>query len=342
MSDALERSYRRWTRWYPASWRAANAEAMLGVLLDAAEGDGRGLSGREKAGMLANGLAARVESVLPARLRDMVASGAMAAAGAFGIAILLIHEWSPLSGTPLARRGWGWDLGYLRVPPSIHLHFGPFITPFVLVGGLWIVALALALCGLEISARVVAAAAGLVALALFVIMRAGGVYWIGLDALSCAFAVALSALAVIGTAARPRRFALLVGAWALAFAAAYLYSATASRYDWLDGHEPITMFWIGPANAVALSMWLDAALLAALVLHLAGRRTAAAAMFVSSLPWAFAWLVRIASSSHWTPELFDILLIVGYAGALIITIGALRQRRAVQDRGDRTDTPTVA
>ena len=39
--NGLERRYRAALRWYPASWRRANADALLGTLLDRADHEGR-------------------------------------------------------------------------------------------------------------------------------------------------------------------------------------------------------------------------------------------------------------------------------------------------------------
>lgn len=39
--NPLEIRYRQALRWYPRSWRAANADAVVGVLLDVADAEGR-------------------------------------------------------------------------------------------------------------------------------------------------------------------------------------------------------------------------------------------------------------------------------------------------------------
>ncbi|MCU1420688.1 MAG: hypothetical protein JWN36_339, partial [Microbacteriaceae bacterium] len=58
--DPLSSAYRRLLRWYPSEWRAANEDAMVGILLDVADHAGRTRPTRaDAAALMAAGLAKR-------------------------------------------------------------------------------------------------------------------------------------------------------------------------------------------------------------------------------------------------------------------------------------------
>lgn len=64
--SGLERRYRVAMRWYPASWRRAHADALLGTLLDRADNEGRTQpTAAELHNLALVGLCKRVAMTLP-------------------------------------------------------------------------------------------------------------------------------------------------------------------------------------------------------------------------------------------------------------------------------------
>jgi hypothetical protein len=83
--SSLTAEYRRLLRWYPKQWRQANEQAMLGALLDQAEGEGREASLRaERTAIAKAGLAQR------AGLRAHTTSPLTLALGGAGILLASI------------------------------------------------------------------------------------------------------------------------------------------------------------------------------------------------------------------------------------------------------------
>lgn len=72
MSATLERRYRRLLGAYPADWRVANGEALLGIVLDAAHSGQRWPSLREAAALLLDGARTRARSAAAAGPRSLL------------------------------------------------------------------------------------------------------------------------------------------------------------------------------------------------------------------------------------------------------------------------------
>lgn len=129
--SALEQRYRSALRWYPAHWRAENADAVLGTLLDVADAERRESPTRfELVDLAFSGVRTRLSPlarVLPSSVRDRAASVALGFGFGLAVVMLVLQEWAPwaevtepISGTivgPFA--GWGgalysaWVLAFL-------------------------------------------------------------------------------------------------------------------------------------------------------------------------------------------------------------------------------------
>ena len=141
MSD-LEREYRKALARYPRTWRRDHEEALLGVLLDNAEAEGRDrMSRTDRRDLAANGRRLRLARALPWVL--------------FTIAALAL-----LSVTSLLQGGAPLDTVFLFSPPVIPAPpiGGTYHTLFVISLPAW------ALYVISVGVLVVAAVAALMAL----------------------------------------------------------------------------------------------------------------------------------------------------------------------------------
>lgn len=152
-TSTLESSYRSMLRWYPRAWRDDNADAMIGILLDQADGESRTRpTAAERLNLASNGLRARarlVSGFLPEHALERGAALSLGLGTAFSVAYLVLYEWSPWWHDPR---------------PHSPQTFGPFLTPASLIYLLWIAAFIAFLLGLRRSFRVMLAGV-LVALA---------------------------------------------------------------------------------------------------------------------------------------------------------------------------------
>ena len=64
-TEALERTYRRWLRWYPRAFRAEHEEEMLGVLLVGSPAGRRGIGPMARLDLICGGLGVRLRPRLP-------------------------------------------------------------------------------------------------------------------------------------------------------------------------------------------------------------------------------------------------------------------------------------
>jgi len=148
VSRTLEQRYRAALRWYPARWRDANADIVVGTLLDVAEAEQRNAPSRsELAHLAASGIRNRlswVDIVAPAAVRQR-ASAILLATG-FGLAVMMLvmQEWAPWA---TAR---AWDEFGISAPS-----FGPFLGAGSVLYLVWIVGFVLAVIGLPRVAKVV-------------------------------------------------------------------------------------------------------------------------------------------------------------------------------------------
>ncbi|WP_104170628.1 hypothetical protein [Cryobacterium sp. M23] len=134
MNDTRDSQYRKLVRWYPPAWRERNEEAIVAVLMDEDDAEGRvGPTLSSRLALIAAGLYERF--IAPERL-SRVGLGALVLSVVFSV----------------------WYLGVITWAPSITYSgtFGPFSNPSVIVGGMLVVALILALFSRGRTARFIA------------------------------------------------------------------------------------------------------------------------------------------------------------------------------------------
>ncbi len=154
MSAALEARYRAALRWYPRAWRAENADAIVGTMLDQADAAGRStpLPG-ELRNLASSGMSRRFERIAPQVVRDRVAAVALGIGTAYALIMLVASEWAPLATSGPFNQWMSSNPGEYRAPSTIG--FGPFASVMVLEYGLWILAFVLVMLGWSRSAVVV-------------------------------------------------------------------------------------------------------------------------------------------------------------------------------------------
>lgn len=326
MSRRLSVEFRRWSLWYPASWRADSGAAMLGVYLDVADAEGRDrLARRDKAAIVAGGLNARLDLLIPARVRDGVAAVMLPLLGVYALVVGLVFEWDPWATT--SRAHWlaqvstefGGDRGY---------SFGPFLTPTVIVAALAILALLACLAGLGWLYRGALVATIVAGLTVMWMAHFGIGGFAGLRSLPPFFAALLAFLALLGARPRPGRTVISTVLWAAALYPAAHVSGEWTLHDFLSGGEMRTdsLFFlvvVGPDAAWVASIL---GLVAALVLTIARRRSLAAIMVICTLPFAAyapGPLIWQDVPLMWVP------LAVGYATAAVIMITSAPRRSRV-------------
>ncbi|MFC4241844.1 hypothetical protein ACFOYW_00545 [Gryllotalpicola reticulitermitis] len=324
MSRQLSAEFRRWSRWYPSSWRADSGAAMLGTYLDVADAEGRDrLASRDKAALVAGGIASRMDLVVPSRVRDGVAAVMLPLLGIYGLVIGLVFEWAPWAAS--TRAHW-----FARVSAdfggSVRFTFGPFLTPMVIVAAFAVLAWITCMFGPAWLYRSVLAATVVAGLVVTWMAHFGVGGFQELRATPPLFAALLALLALPG--ARPRRGYVLLGSvlWEAALFLASHVSGAWTLHDFADGTSTTTdslffMVIIGPPVA-----WIAAVLglVAALVLAVARRRSLAAIIVLCTLPWAaYAPGPEVGSESPlmWAP------LALGYLAAAVIAIVAMRVSR---------------
>jgi len=135
VSGALEARYRAALRWYPRSWRAENADAIVGTMLDQAEAQGRStpLPG-ELCNLASSGASRRLERFAPRAVRDRLALIALLMGTALSLLSTVLAEWAPF----VTRETILFDDGSFFIPAAAG--FGPFLSAGVLIYFAWILA----------------------------------------------------------------------------------------------------------------------------------------------------------------------------------------------------------
>lgn len=273
MTRELEARYRAALRWYPESWRRRNADAVVGMLLDGADHDGRtDPASGELTDLALRGLAARVAVVLPAGVR----SGAATLAFGYGFAFSLVAFWSSW-WAPFSRyRSW------LRETTPDLSTFGPFLSPGVVLTVLWSAALVLFLLGSGRASRVVLAVSGVVAM-LLPSVNALVPGWDGPSATNLVF---FALAAFLAASAAPARRALAIGVplWILLFVGVYAWNAMLTP-DLPSDRQ----FWYVFAARVPPSVLVALLILVAIVLLLLRRPMAVGIVALAAVPWTAGW-----------------------------------------------------
>jgi hypothetical protein len=263
VSAALERSYRRALRWYPAKWRNRNEDVVVGTLMDVAEQDGRTTpASGELANLRATGFAARLGPLgrIPAEVRERVAALTLGLGAAIAIVALIANIWQ-LKAEPMAA------LPYLTV--------GPFVGFSFIFYAVWVVALGAALLG----ARRVATVLVLAAIPISIAIKLADVRIERPPTTTTIILMAsLSILAIIANPVGSRRGRIRVAtstvAWAAGIAGTIEYQKVTQ-----GGAAGSTDWFIGP-----LSQWMQLAIPLVIILAIVLWR-------VSRTPWAPAILI---------------------------------------------------
>jgi hypothetical protein len=153
--NELEAPYRRALRWYPKKWRAANEDAVIGTLLDQAEGENRIRPARgELSDLRAGAVITRIGPLgrIPAPVRDRAAALAFGLGGGIAIATLV----AMVTQKATAQRP------FFEGVPTI----GPFFGWGFVYYLVWAIALIAGFAGSRWAARTIAFAAIVIAIGL--------------------------------------------------------------------------------------------------------------------------------------------------------------------------------
>ncbi|NII39426.1 hypothetical protein E9228_000045 [Curtobacterium flaccumfaciens] len=312
----LEQDYGRALGWYPTRWRRTHGLAMLGTLLDVADGEGRS---RPAPGELAElrwqGVRERVNAVVPDDVRVLAASIGTGAAAGFALVYLLAVSWVPWGPPP----GTAW--------PDLPA-FGPFRNAGVLFA-VPILLGALAALGRQ---RMLAHLAGVLAVLGLVVARItvqATENWNGPGTTTLVTVAALVVVANLG-APRDRR------ALGIAFGVVAAGLALFAGLQLPTGHPfESTLFgdsglWGTAVNPALLGV-VGVLVLVTVVELVRGRHgVLAAALAVAWLPWAVAGTITLR---YFAAE--DAASVLMAVGSTLMALTALVIARRVPQRSRR-------
>lgn len=314
--SALENRYRRALVWYPSTWRAANADVIVGTMLDAAEVDGRS---RPRPGELlnlgVNGLRERARQSLPTSVRDRAAAIALGLGTALAAIEFFGLDWSVPWGGRIP--GIGGMLGY---------RFGPFASAAVFFEVAWLLAFVATLVGLRRVGRVLLAISVLSSALLVPFVDRDWAWGRPPTLALAAFAV----LAVIACLGSPGRSARTVGWTAIS-----LVLALGSQLIMWRRQLPY------PIVAGTRSFWNDfnapvatAMLLALLVLFaILRQRQWVAALVLAVGPWLLVvFSIRVANDGQYSRDADLVWAVVGGVALCLIAVIRLLDIRIVVGR----------
>jgi hypothetical protein len=318
MSTLLEHRYRRTLRWYPSSWRAQHEEAVIGTLLDVAEGENR-LRPRlgEQLNLAANGLLARIGIFLPAQVRDGVAAVALATGTAFATGYFFFLGWAP------------WTAANRAVQTPVAHDFGPFVNPGVVLCALWALGFVLAVLGRYQITRIIMVIAILAAMAIAVVNQLPFAAWVGPSSTNLGFLGLLGALSLVGTPSSRVRLGVGTGIALAVLVAIYKHDGSFGPY-----YSGDHFFWWLMDTGVNLDLLLVPTFLVAIGFGLAGRGATAAVIAISTLPWAAAYLVVLAVTDPGQAILCGAWLIAGLVAVTIVVLKSSGFEIVVRRRDD--------
>lgn len=213
--STLESRYRSALRWYPRSWRAQNADVVVGTLMDEADATGRQHPRTSELFSLAvNGLRARVGSGLASILPDAwfrVSDAAFGIGSVVALVLLVGFEWAHWAA---------------RVPgdfASYGIQFGPFVTAAAPLEIAWILACAASCLGLTRTSGVFLVLTICLAVGIEAARAPLGLAF-GPNGTTLAFLAVLAAIALAGASGRNRRSLLVAVGGASVFIALVLVS----------------------------------------------------------------------------------------------------------------------
>lgn len=314
MSAPLESRYRAALRWYPRTWRAANADAIVGVMLDQAEAEGRSVPARGELRDLASaGLSSRLEQLAPRSVRDRVALIALALGAAASLLSFVLTEWAPLA----PRETVHFTDGGFYIPPLPQ--FGPFFSGAVVIYIAWLLAL-VAILARQRGLSVVLLAATLPYSVVLYVFRPEAWAQHQPQAGALVILAGLALLVIMGNARRPLPIARLCVALLGGLAIALLGLLTGGVYFFngrVFGGAVFTFF--EPRSVLA-------ALLVIAVYAFSRRRYAwTGALLLSALPWA------LLSALYLVPVVF-VAVAAGLVVGLVIALGVWRAATAPVSR----------
>jgi len=243
----LEATYRRALRLYPAGWRAANEDVVIGTLLDEAEDTGRVLPRlAEVASLAVHGLSASLGAFGPrfAGTRDRLASLAFGAGLALAVVMFFGTEWIP------------WQSEELYTPAEM---VGPFASATVLVNVLWFAGAVFTIAGRQHLARGALLLTVPVSVLAILLVDLVPVLWNRPPATALAFLMVLASVACLGRVARHDMFVVAVVV-AIAFAGitALVYTMDGVPLPWRPDRAWVVAaagWW--PALLIFLSIGLN-------------------------------------------------------------------------------------
>lgn len=271
----LEARYRAALRFYPLSWRIKNEEAVMGTLLDTAEGEGREAPRPfELANLTAHGILQRlrlVPTVVPSSVRDRASTAALAIGAAIALAATMQLESYPNR----------WDEFF----PGEYATFGPFASPAIVVYAVWGVAFFASVAGFTTVTRWLALAtiplsfiAREVADASEMILRPT---WSFLGLL-----VLLASLVAAGRPTSDRANLRWLLGWFLPAAIVFTLPQTLINRGGFAFQEPL---WLGRPELISWAPVI--AVVLALVFQFAGKPAWAAAIVLLGIPFTAAALL---------------------------------------------------
>jgi hypothetical protein len=303
-TTTLEQQYRRALRWYPSAWRAANEDAVLGTLLDAADDSPVTNSRAQIANLRAQAIAMRFGMLVPDVARHAVATHTIAAGTAFALVYFWFHSRTPL--TPSYA-----DYG---MPAD----FGPFQNTGVILTALWLGAFVAAMVGAKhglAAARATRVALALTLLATIALPFAsavGGAGWAAPSTTNLALLGSLALLALLGTPTSRIRLTMSTIVWLASFVAVYAINGRSAKFT--DRYLWQMLVADIPFELIAITLLV----VVILVRLFAGPSGVAFALLTAS-PWLLAWTV--ISTEGNLAELA--LVAAGALGAAVVLLLAL-------------------
>lgn len=269
--------------------------------------------------MVAGGLSARVEAVVPARVRTGVASILVGLLGAFGLFSGAVFEWAPWGGAARAHI-------LAQVTAVDGQTLGPFLSPFALVTAAAIAALLACLFAPERLYRgvLVATVIGGAAVAAMAHDGTGGFEF--LRATPPLFASVVAAFAFL--APRPHKAPVLFsgGAWLTVFVVSPALWGPLPLSHLISGYPYGAPIFFDDVIQPALAYFGSLlTLLIAAMLMAAHRARFAAIIVLASVPFAF-----LSAVHGWFGRDPIYLVILGAAYALVVVFTIIRLKRPVQ------------
>ena len=267
----LEARYRDALRWYPAPWREANAESVIGTLLDRADAEDRDQPRvGELLDLAMHGLAARVRRApiaVPASVRYRAASVALGMGAMLALVLSFQLE----------------AIGLRHVDPYFDgvATFGHFASPMIVIYGAWMLGFVAAMIGFTRTSRSIVVATIPLSIAARIVADWQQM-WMRPSSTTIALFAMLAVLVVIGRPAADRRgtvwVAIASGLSLFAFLAPIAIRSNVAVF-----RDPFLWSW--PVEPIIATLPF-VALAVAIVLRLAKRSAWSGATLLLALPWA--------------------------------------------------------